>query len=36
MKLHADYVKSQMQALSEQAREIAQHAAKAAKPAPKG
>ena len=33
MKLHADYVKAQMQALSEQARDIAQHAAKAAKPA---
>jgi phasin len=32
MKLHADYVKSQMQALAEQARDIAQHTAKAAKP----
>ena len=32
MKLHADYVKAQMQALTEQARDIAQHAAKAAKP----
>lgn len=32
MKLHADYVKSQMQALSEQARDIAEHTAKAAKP----
>ena len=36
MKLHADYVKAQMQALAEQARDIAQHAAKAAKPAGKG
>ena len=36
MKLHADYVKSQMQALAEQARDIAQHAAKAATPAGKG
>src|SRR4029078_3629840 len=35
MKLHADYVKSQMQALAEQARDITQHAAKAAKPAAK-
>ncbi len=32
MALHADYVKSQMQALSEQAGDIAQHAAKAATP----
>ena len=32
MKLHADYVKAQMQALAEQARDIAQHAAKAATP----
>ncbi len=32
MKLHADYVKSQVQALTEQARDLAQHAAKAAKP----
>jgi len=32
MKLHADYVKAQMQALTQQARDIAQHAAKAAKP----
>jgi phasin len=32
MKLHADYVKTQMQALSEQARDIAQHATKAATP----
>ena len=32
MKLHADYVKAQMQALTEQARDIAQHAAKAATP----
>jgi len=29
MKLHADYVKAQMQALAEQARDIAQQAAKA-------
>jgi len=35
MKLHADYVKSQMQALTEQARDIAQHAAKAATPSGK-
>ena len=32
MKLHADYMKAQMQALTEQARDIAQHAAKAASP----
>ena len=32
MKLHADYVKAQIQALTEQARDIAQHAAKAATP----
>jgi hypothetical protein len=32
MKLHAEYVKTQMQALSEQARDIAQHAARAATP----
>ena len=32
MKLHADYVKSQMQTLAEQARDIAQHAAKAVTP----
>ena len=32
MKLHAEYVTAQMQALTEQAREIAQHAAKAAAP----
>ena len=32
MRLHADYVKAQMQALGEQARDIAQHAAKAATP----
>ena len=32
MKLHADYVKSQMQTLSEQAREIAQHTAKSVSP----
>ena len=35
MKLHADYVKAQMQALAEQARDLAQHAAKAATPARK-
>ena len=35
MKLHADYVKAQMQALTEQARDIAQHAAKAATPSGK-
>src|SRR5436309_2524024 len=35
MKLHADYVKAQMQALTEQARDIAQHAAKVATPAGK-
>ena len=32
MKLHADYVKAQMQALTEQARDIAQQAAKAVTP----
>jgi phasin len=32
LKLHADYVKKQMQTLSEQAQEIAEHAAQAAKP----
>jgi phasin len=32
MKLHADYVKAQMQALTEQARDLGQHAAKAATP----
>jgi phasin len=32
MALHAEYVKGQMQALTEQAREIAQHATKAASP----
>ena len=36
MKLHADYVKAQMQALTEQARDIAQHAAKAVTPPSKG
>jgi phasin len=36
MKLHADYVKAQMQALTEQARDIAQHAAKAATSPRKG
>ena len=35
MKLHADYVKAQVQALSEQARDIAQHASKAAMPSGK-
>jgi phasin len=35
MKLHADYVKAQMQALTEQAREIAQHATKATTPSGK-
>jgi phasin len=30
LKLHADYVKSQMQTLGEQARDLAEHAAKAA------
>jgi phasin len=32
LKLHGDYVKAQMQALTEQAQDIAQQAAKAAKP----
>jgi phasin len=32
MKLHADYMKNQMQALTEQARDMTQHAAKAATP----
>jgi phasin len=32
MNLHSEYVKSQMQTLSEQAQDIAQSAAKAAKP----
>ena len=36
MKLHADYVKAQIQALTEQARDIAQHAAKAVTPPSKG
>jgi phasin len=36
MKLHADYVKSQMQTLAEQARDLGQHAAKAATPPGKG
>jgi phasin len=36
LKLHTEYVKAQMQALTEQARELAQHAAKAAKPGPNG
>ncbi len=31
LKLHADYVKTQVQALSEQAKELAEHAAKAVK-----
>lgn len=37
MRLHADYVKSQMQALSEQARDLTEQATKSAAPgAPKG
>jgi phasin len=32
LKLHAEYVRTQMQALSEQAKELAQHAAKAVRP----
>ena len=32
LKLHADFVKKQVQALTEQAQDIAQHAAKAATP----
>jgi phasin len=32
LKLHSDYVKTQIQALAEQAQDIAQQAAKAAKP----
>lgn len=36
MKLHADYVKSQMQILAEQARDLGQHAAKAVTPPGKG
>lgn len=32
LKLHADYVRSQMTTLSEQAKELAQHATKAVKP----
>ena len=35
MKLHADYVKSQMQTLAEQARDLGQQAAKAVTPAGK-
>jgi phasin len=35
MKLHADYVKAQVQTLTEQARDIAQHASKAAMPSGK-
>jgi phasin len=35
LKLHAEYVKTQMQVLAEQARDVAQHAAKAATPAGK-
>jgi len=35
MKIHADYVKAQMQALTEQARDLAQHATKAATPSGK-
>ena len=33
MKLHADYVKSQMQTLTEQARDLGEHASKVAKAA---
>jgi phasin len=36
MKLHADYVKTQMRTLAEQARDLGQHAAKAATPPGKG
>jgi phasin len=36
MKLHADYVKRQMEALAEQTRDLAEHAAKTAKPPAKG
>ncbi len=36
MKLHADYVKSQVQALTDQARDLAQHTAKAVTPPGKG
>ena len=36
MKLHADYVKSQMQTLAEQARDLGQQAAKAVTPPGKG
>lgn len=36
MKLHADYVKSQMQILAEQARDLGQQAAKAVTPPGKG
>jgi phasin len=32
LKLHQDYVRSQMEVLGEQARDLAQHATKAAKP----
>jgi phasin len=32
MKLHTDYMKNQMQTLTEQARDLAQHAGKAANP----
>ena len=35
MKLHADYVKAQMQALTEQARDLTQHYAKAVTPTKK-
>ena len=36
MKLHSDYLKNQMQALTEQARDLAQHAGKAATPPKEG
>ena len=36
MKLHSDYMKTQMQALTEQARDLAQHAGKAATSAKEG
>jgi len=32
LRLHTDYVRAQMEALAEQARDLAQHAAKATKP----
>ena len=36
MKLHSDYMKTQMQALTEQARDLAQHAGKATTSAKEG